>query len=103
MSENSVQRNQTSARMSSLEARIPDNFEGGGAQYIPIAGLYPVNGAEEPAIGRYMGRAPESGQYALLSINGNIQWSSSAPSEGTYVLGSKNGIIQWIATESCDE
>jgi hypothetical protein len=68
--------------MSSLEARIPNNFEGGGAQYIPIGGLYSVNGADEPAIGQYTERAP---------------------STGTYVLGSINGIIQWIATESCDE
>jgi hypothetical protein len=53
-----------------------------GKKYIPLSGLYPVNGAEEPAIGEYL---------------------DSPPSDGTYVLGSINGVIQWIATEDCED
>jgi len=77
-----LSQNKTSAFAQNMNVRIPDkgNFVSGG-QYIPIAGLNTINGAEEPAIGQYTPRAPTS---------------------GTYVLGSRNGIIQWIATEECD-
>ena len=74
--------NKTSGLAQNMNVRIPVStpFEAGG-QYIPVAGLYNVNSASEPAIGEY---------------------TPKAPSGGTYVLGSRNGIIQWIATEECD-
>jgi len=46
---------------------------------------------------------PEEGESALISVNGEMQWTSAAPEEGTYVLGSVDGVIDWIATEDCEE
>lgn len=80
MTPNSIQKNTTAAMAANLNVKIPDNFVE-DAEYLGIAGLTNVNGAQEPAIHKYTPRAPEG---------------------GTYVLGSINGSIQWIATEDCD-
>jgi hypothetical protein len=88
-------------RAINMGVKWPEQTFESNAQYIPIAGLYTVNGEDEPALGQYTERAPESGQYILLSIEGAIRWSGEAPQEGTYVLGSKDGVIQWIETEDC--
>lgn len=80
MTPNSILKNTTSANAANLNVKIPNNFVE-GAEYLGIAGLTNVNGAQEPAIHKYTPRAPQ---------------------KGTYVLGSINGSIQWIATEDCD-
>lgn len=80
MTPNSILKNTTAANAANLNVKIPSDFVE-GAEYLGIAGLADVNGAQEPAIHKYTPRAPQ---------------------QGTYVLGSINGSIQWIETEACN-